>query len=260
MSLSPTISAKELFLKACEDGNLDLARVLLDNGADINWREEAPDLWTGLHYAAHAGHGDLLDLLLENPRVEVDIETQYSQTPLILACHTEGRQGIVKRLLRVEGLQLNTQDIWGETALHGAVLRGYVQELRGASDLDWNLKDTSGDTPLLKAAHWALGDSLQIILTVPQPYLDLTATNLCGYNVAWLAVRNPEEWEPLRCVQLLSDDPRVDWNTKDDDGNTPLLFCLKNNKLEFAWILLNNPRVDLHVQDKEGKYAETIAR
>ena len=43
-------------------------------------------------------------------------------------------------------------------------------------------------------------------------------------------------------------------------GVTHLLFCLKNNKMEFAKILLNNPRVDPHVQDMEGRYPETIAR
>ena len=254
MSLPPSITAKELLLKACEVGNLDLARVLLATGADISWTDDMD--WAGLHYAAYGGHSDLLDLLLEQPRVDVNLMTKYCQTPLMLACNTVGRQGIVQKLLQVQGLHLNDQDTWGQTALHGAVRRGYVQEFRGKPGLNWNVIDGDGETPLLMAARLGLADSLQVILA----HLDDIAINNNGQNVSWLAVRNSEEWNSLRCVQLLSDDQRVDWNTRDDAGDTPLLYCLKNNKFEFSWILLKNPRVDHHVQDREGKYPETIAR
>ena len=61
-------------------------------------------------------------------------------------------------------------------------------------------------------------------------------------------------------MELLCEDPRVDWNTRDAAGDTPLLFCLKKKKLDVARILLGNPRVDLDVQDSAGKFPETIAR
>ena len=260
MSLSPTTPVRDLLLKACQEGNLELASVLLANGADLNWREDAlwpTGLWSGLHYAAHGGHRALLNLLLAHPRVDVNIETEYRQTPLMLACSV-GHQIIVQRLLQVEGLLLNAQDIWGETALHKAVpFSGCVQQLKGAPGLDWNLKNISGETPLLQAARGGYADSLQVILTVPQPYLDLTATNYSGHSVTWLAVRTGNS---VRCLQLLSDDPGVEWNSRDEAGDTPLLSCLKNNTMEFAKVLLNNPRVDPQVQDKEGRYPETIAR
>ena len=70
MSLSPNLTIKELFLQACTKGNLELARVLLANGAAVNWVD---DLGSGLHKAARSGHGELLDLLLAQPGVEVNI-------------------------------------------------------------------------------------------------------------------------------------------------------------------------------------------
>ena len=104
MSLSPTISVRELFLNACEEGNLELARVLLANGADVNWTtpptvgntlsEIVPFLWSGLHFAAHDGNVDLLDLLLAQPGVDVNITYQKGDTPLILGSHS---QNIVRR-------------------------------------------------------------------------------------------------------------------------------------------------------------------
>ena len=60
--------------------------------------------------------------------------------------------------------------------------------------------------------------------------------------------------------QLLSDDERVEWNTKNKAGDSPILYCIKNNKTEMVQILLNNPRVDLDTVDRKGKYLENIAR
>ena len=62
------------------------------------------------------------------------------------------------------------------------------------------------------------------------------------------------------CLQLLSQEERVDWNSRDDAGDTPLMFCLKISKLEMARVLLQNPRVDIHTANKEGKFPENIAR
>ena len=64
-------------------------------------------------------------------------------------------------------------------------------------------------------------------------------------------------------MELLAEKPNareLDWNTRDKTGDTPLLFCLKQKKLDMSKLLLSNPRVDLDVQDSAGKFPETIAR
>ena len=61
-------------------------------------------------------------------------------------------------------------------------------------------------------------------------------------------------------MELLSGDRRVDWNLKNSDGDTPVMYCLKNNKMEMARCLINTPGVDLDTVDREGKHLETIAR
>ena len=53
---------------------------------------------------------------------------------------------------------------------------------------------------------------------------------------------------------------RVDWNIKNSAGDTPVMFCLKTNKIEMARCLINTPGVDLDTVDRDGKYLETIAR
>ena len=255
MSLSPTISVKELFLNACEEGNLELARVLLANGADVNWTtpptdgntlwKDVPFLWSGLHFAAHDGNVDLLDLLLAQPGVDVNITNQIGDTPLMLGSHS---QNIVKRLLKVEGIDLQIRDSCEDSVLHWAAQRdhsGCVQELRAAAGLDWNLRNMAGETAIMKAATWGSADSLKILLTVSPSLLDITATDVFGENVAWHAVDHLGTGDHQRCVQLLSEDHRVDWNKRSQHGDTPLMYCLKHNELEIAKILINNPRVDI---------------
>ena len=112
------------------------------------------------------------------------------------------------------------------------------------------------------SAARASADSLEILLSLPQPLLDITATDDWGNNVAWCSVLDTEEEEEgdrLRCVEMLCEDPRVDWNTR-KEGETPLLFCLEEGQVEMAKILIKNPRVDLNVQNNAGEFPETIAR
>ena len=87
------------------------------------------------------------------------------------------------------------------------------------------------------------------------PHLNLSR----GRNIAQIAVEE-EGGERLRCVEILSRDRRVEWNIKNSDGDTPIMYCLKTNKMEIFCLLLNCPRVDLNTRDRDGKYLEDIAR
>ena len=145
LSLSPDLSTRNLFLKACEKGDLELVRVLLSRGANVNWREEVDDLQSGLHIAAHRGDGDLLDLLLAQPGVEVNIKDSERSTPLMWAC-IFGKENVVRKLLQVDSIDLNYQDQDGDTALHWAARfpnPGCLKLLREAPGLKWNVKNVS---------------------------------------------------------------------------------------------------------------------
>ena len=80
-TLSPTLSTRDLFLHSCHVGDLELARVLVAREADVNWMGEERE--TGLHFAAMRDHGDLVDLLLAQPGVDVNIKNRIDRTPLM---------------------------------------------------------------------------------------------------------------------------------------------------------------------------------
>ena len=49
---------------AAHVGDLNMAKLLIQNGADVN--AVTRDKWTALHYAAHKGHVDVVKLLIQN--------------------------------------------------------------------------------------------------------------------------------------------------------------------------------------------------
>ena len=132
--------------------------------------------------------------------------------------------------------------------------------LRGAgASVDWNVRSNDGYYPLTVAVLLGYSDILQTILSVPEPQLDLSVTDQRGRNVAQIAVEGILG-DRQRIVEILSQDRRVNWNIKNSDGDTPLMYCMKNNKMEMARCLINTPGVDLDTVDRDGKYLETIAR
>ena len=260
MPLPPEIS-REIYLESCWSNDIHKVRQILLLGADVNWKDNAP-FNSGLHIAARNNYGDLLELLLTQTGVNVNIVIDgHKSTPLMGACY-KGHENIVRRLCQAPGIELNSRNVAGYIALHYAVAKNKprcVEVLRGAGDVDWNVRAVRGWYPLTMAVMRGYADVLQTILSVPEPHLDLSVTDERGRNVAQIAVEE-NEGERQRCVEILSRDRRVNWNIKNSDGDTPVMFCVKNNKIEMARCLINTPGVDLDTVDRDGKYLETVAR
>ena len=75
-------SGETPLMLAAINNQLDLAKVLIERGADIN----KPG-WTPLHYAATRGHRDMIRLLLDNDAY-IDSESANGTTPLMLAAYS----------------------------------------------------------------------------------------------------------------------------------------------------------------------------
>jgi len=102
------------------NGQLDSARILLDNGAHVN--AEGCNDWTPLHNASCYGHLKFSQLLLEQG-ANLNARTNYQNTPLYLASEM-GYLEIV-RLLLDRGADVNVRGQFRLTPYQVATQRGH---------------------------------------------------------------------------------------------------------------------------------------
>ena len=260
MTLSSDYTVRRAFLSAIRHNDLQSVRACLIIGADVNWMDDEGH-FSGLFFAVEKKDLKLLDLLLDCPRINVNLTDRELQTPLMEACK-DGSPEVVNRLCLHKDIAVNQRDGGGGTALHHAVVYNRpscVRVLRGVAGLDWNVKSDDG-YPVTTAVYYGRVEILKVLLSVNN--LDLAVTD-CGKHLAHFAVADTGPASPrdqIRCVELLSQDSRVDWNVRDYHGDTPIMTAIKHNKKEIVKILSENPLVDLNLVDREGKYVETIAR
>ena len=61
-------------------------------------------------------------------------------------------------------------------------------------------------------------------------------------------------------LKILLNCPRVDPNLLDQDGNSPAMYAIKEEKRDMARLLIGCPRVDLSTRDRNGASLQRIAR
>ena len=104
---------------ACEDGNVELAKLLIDRGADVN----LPVSWqrTPLFAANKGGYADIVKLLLNNGADPNQLAK--SQTPL----HVAAENGCLQCVIHLvdAGADVNALTSNGNPPIHLAKLRGH---------------------------------------------------------------------------------------------------------------------------------------
>jgi ankyrin repeat protein len=162
---APQKDGATLLEAAAGNGNLAVAKLLLENGAAVNGLAR-PGL-TPLHYAAANGHKAVADLLLSKG-ASVDATNANGVTPLQLAAR-KGFEAMVRGLLKA-GAAVNAApnqeailDLLGgsfrleagQTPIHLASRAGYIAvvDLLIANGANVNAEDGRGRTPLSYAVE-----------------------------------------------------------------------------------------------------------
>jgi ankyrin repeat protein len=100
---------------AAKYGHLDVVRVLLDGGAEVDRADSIRS--TALHHAAFRGHLEVCRELLERGAT-VDPVNSWKDTPL--HCAARGGHLSVVKLLVERGADVSLQNYWGETVSYDA--------------------------------------------------------------------------------------------------------------------------------------------
>ena len=148
----------------CSDGDLDGVRAALANGAGVNSRGGRGN-YTCLMWAAYGQCEDVVNLLLQQPGIQVNARSQANRTALHFACHY-GSGRMVKRLLAHPGIDLNVRGVNGQTPLMAAVAQDkeeVVKEMVAVQGVDITTRDAEGKS-LEEVGRWRLQSDKQHLL------------------------------------------------------------------------------------------------
>ena len=133
---------------AVEYGNVDVAKLLLANKADVE--AKAHGGWTPLLNAVFGGNKAAVELLLDH-HADVNVKEDAGRTPL----HVVAENGYteIARLLLAHKAEINARNGDGMTPLHVAAAIGYKETvlLLLGNNADFKAKDNFGKTPLDRA-------------------------------------------------------------------------------------------------------------
>jgi ankyrin repeat protein len=141
-------------IEAAANGYLDVVKLLIKNGADVNLKGEA---WYGpLHAAAAKGHIEVVKILLENG---ADVNIFHQNKPL----HNAAMNGHVEvaRILLAHGADINAKGTDEAAPLHTAVSNNRLAMLKWllSEGANVNPRAAYGCTPLHFAAF---GNNVEI--------------------------------------------------------------------------------------------------
>ncbi len=178
----PIVDFEKRLCEAAQRGNIELVRLLLAAGTQVNTTELDPKgrISTPLSAAVGAGHVECVEILLDAPNIDVNLGN-----PLRMAVRNK-RYNLIQRLLKVDGIDVNQKG--------------------GGVD----------STPLMYAV-FSRDDRATFLLLQCQD-VDVNATDDMGYAPIHWAVRN----EDFSCLELLLKHPDINVNKLDGHRHSPM--------------------------------------
>lgn len=194
--------------QAARNGHLEMIKVMLEKGVDINITEDEPAESgnTPLHVACIYGHGDIVKLLEEN------------------------------------GADSTMQNVNGELPAHHAVMKkkfggdldskARTSVLKSLKNLDGARND--GKTPLMLLQYLDLNTTLELVPIFLEKGVDVNAVDNYGNTALILNTQNQCYKKVLK--ELIR--AGADVNIADNNGNTALYHALKYGNQEVARFLI----------------------
>jgi ankyrin repeat protein len=192
------MDTNDMLFAAAKDGNLQNARNAIRQGANVKARDTSLMRCTPLRWASLYGHLEVAKLLVENGADVNARDHRKGVAPLRWAVeHPE-----MVKLLIENGAEVDATDDDGWTALLHACTEGHLESAKiliehGANVNHANL--TSRYTPLMATANYGQLGVAKLLL---ENGAEVNATNIEGHSALWMAVRfnHPEVANLLRGV------------------------------------------------------------
>jgi ankyrin repeat protein len=214
---NPFLSMNPLVV-AAENNQLEVVRILLDHGIDVDERRYQWGSTSALTNAAAHGNEDICRLLIDRG-ADVESTEKDGLTPLMYAAATGGAECV--RLLIERGADVNAVSESGYTPLMYTHLTDAeaVVTLLVESGAHINYSNDQGKTALMIAAENASPDMVRALLRLGA---DSSMENVRSCKAIHCAMMNPNP-EVLRLLFEHGEDPNDDMPYVDPDDPIPVL-------------------------------------
>ncbi len=242
---------------AAQDGNLAMAKLLVENGADVN---ALHGTWgcTVLGFAAGQMYPQVVRYLIEHGASTTERPSATS-SPLLKAVRNridnedelEKLKEVVEDLVS-NGADINFRNRKKQTPLMLAARSGKVSIVRLLLDKGANINDGDryGNTALM---HASIKGQLSVVELLLTKGADMSKSHLCGCTALLLA----SEAGHSDVAELLLDNGS-DINAKNEDGMTALMFAAKHGHIKTIELLLRH-EVRINELNNAGKTARMLA-
>jgi len=226
-------SGDSLLTLAVKTGQGDVVRLLIDRGANLEWKTTYGD--TPLMCAV--GDDDLYDIaeLLIEFRVNIETRNHAKNTPLIGAIRFSDTPVPIVQLLLSKGVNIEPINGFGRTPLIQATYENHVEVVRllieqGAKT---SARDTNGDTSLIIAAKQNSGAIVQLLI---EGRASLELTNISGGTALSEGVRQGAESTVRLLIGAVADVDGKTWA----DVDCPLGIAVEKRSEVLVRLLLDN--------------------
>lgn len=230
---------------ACFHGNEEVARALICAGNDVNVRDKDGD--TPLHYCAYGNQPDAMRLLA-NAGADLNAVNEKNRTPLHVAVSKEHADCVRTLLSYARRINVNLQDVAGDTALHDAITIDSAEIanlLINFRTTDFSITNRRGFNTL---HHACLKGSCLIVERIlsKRPNLVNIAKN-DGFTALHLAANNGH----FRVAKALLAKGQCDINVHASKGETPLMLAAIFGHWDIIELLVE-AGADVNRQDQDG--------
>ena len=230
--------------------------ISLHSKTDVNLANDI-DKTTPLNQAASFGLCDVVNFLLNQPKIDVNKTNNSGMSPLMWAA-LRGNLNIVVSLLDRPEINVNQSDSLGATALYLAAQNGHlnvVKALLKHPNIDVNLSLKNGSSPLYIASFKNYPHVVDELLKNHKINVNATLSN---YNETSLCIATLKG--NLEVVNELLKHPKINVNCVDCYGYTPLLIATEYGFTEIVKALIKNQSVDTNHTNQKGESSLTIAK
>ncbi|KAJ6193133.1 NACHT domain protein [Bipolaris maydis] len=228
------------------------SKLIYSRASELNKMDK--DYWTHFQWAAENGNRNILELLLQAGKANIEVKNSNGWTPLMQAARG-GHRDTVEVLLTAGKADVEARDRDAWTPLMEATRGGHrdtVEVLLTVGKADAEAKN-GVTTAMMIAIAYGYIDIVELLFTVGK--VDIEAKDDLGYTAVMRAVASRHR----NVVELLLTVGKADVNAKNKRGLTALMVAAINGQRDLVEALLTVGKADVNAKDKKGSTALALA-